>query len=222
MIYVLEDNAEIRDLQLYALNGAGFEATGFEDGAAFLAAVEKTLPELVILDIMLPDSSGLNILKKLRSSAKTARIPAILVTAKTTEADKIKGFDFGADDYISKPFSLIEFLARVRAVLRRSAPETERNILSCEGVELDMVSRTVTVEGETVELTYKEFEMLALMLKSPGRVFSRDVLLDEVWGMGFGGETRTVDMHIKTLRKKLGPCGERIKTVRNVGYKLSK
>ncbi len=222
MIYILEDNLEIRELELYTLKNSGYEAVGFTSGAKLYEAMQQNIPELVILDIMLPDASGLDVLKKLRTSNDTKDIPVILVTAKTTEADKVKGFDYGADDYISKPFSLIEFLARVRAVLRRSSTvNVQEQTVSLGNISLNPVNRIVTVDDKPCELTFKEFELLHLMIKHPDRVFTRDILMDKVWGLEYFGESRTVDMHIKTLRRKLGSSGKMIHTVRNVGYRIS-
>jgi two-component system alkaline phosphatase synthesis response regulator PhoP len=179
------------------------------------------MPELVILDIMLPESNGFDILKKLRTHNNTADIPVIMITARTSEADRVKGFDYGADDYISKPFSLIEFLARVRAVLRRSAKAGSEDSIRLGDLELDIPRHTVKVKGRECEFTYKEFELLRLLISNPDRVFTRDVIMDRVWGVEYVGESRTVDMHIKTLRRKLGVGGDMIKTIRNVGYKIS-
>ena len=222
MLYILEDNPEIRELVLYTLKNAGYSAEGFSDGAAFMAAIRKNLPELVILDIMLPDTDGLKILERLRRDERTHELPVIMLTAKTSELDKVKGFDYGADDYISKPFSLLEFLARVRGLLRRAqkAEATEENF-SFGNIELNTSQRAVRVASESVELTYKEYELLYCLLSQPERVFTRDSLMDRVWGADWLGESRTVDMHIKTLRQKLKTGGKLIKTVRNVGYKIS-
>ena len=218
--YILEDNDERRELELYTLKNAGYEAEAFTSSADFMAAVGKSLPELVILDIMLPDMSGLEVLNMLRAKGETKDIPVIMVTAKSTEHDKLKGFNYGADDYISKPFSLMEFTARVKAVLRRSIKSDDPE-LSAGNIRINMDKREVYIDNQVCELTYKEFELLRLLLKHPGHVFSRDALMDSVWGLEYIGESRTVDMHITSLRRKLGESGAMIKTVRNVGYKLS-
>jgi two-component system alkaline phosphatase synthesis response regulator PhoP len=223
MIFILEDTDEIRELELYTLRNAGYQVAGFNTGADLLAALLKSgtaTPELLILDIMLPDISGIDVLQRIRADKATANVPVIMVTAKTTESDKIKGFDYGADDYISKPFSLIEFLARVRAVLKRSQ-KAEVTEFTLGALTLNLAERTVTADGEACVLTYKEFELLRLFMSHPERVFSRDVLMDMVWGVDFVGESRTVDMHIKTLRQKIGGCASMIKTIRSVGYKIS-
>lgn len=220
MIYCVEDDAAVRELAVYALNAAGFAATGFADAASFWAAMNSAAPEMILLDIMLPDDDGMQILKKLRADALTARIPVIMATAKGTEFDKVSGLDAGADDYLAKPFGMVEMIARVRAVLRRAAPPATSAVLRHDGVELDEESRSVRANGHPVELTRKEYELLRVLLRHPGRVFDRQSLLDLVWDAGFMGETRTVDMHIASLRTKLGDCGGCIRTVRGVGYRL--
>lgn len=220
-IFIVEDDDSIRDMLLYALSSAGFDSEGFTGGEAFFAALRKTVPSLVLLDIMLPDEDGISILKKLREPGKEKQVPVIMLTAKGTELDRIKGLDLGADDYICKPFSVMEVISRVKAVLRRSEGNTEKpNEIKIGDITLN-INKRVVFAGETeTSLTYKEFELLHYMMINGGIVLSRDKLLDEVWGFDFGGESRTVDMHIKSLRQKLGDCGDMIKTVRNVGYKI--
>lgn len=220
MIFCVEDDQAIRDLMLYALNAAGFEACGFEDGSALFPALEKKRPELIMLDIMLPGEDGITILKKLRGNAATASIPVIMATAKGTEYDKVIGLDLGADDYLAKPFGMMEMVSRVKAVLRRVIANDTAAILHLGKLELNMSNHTVFSDGTRVELTLKEYEMLRLFMKHPGRVFSRDQLLDKIWEAEYAGESRTVDVHIGTLRTKLGVCGEYIETVRGVGYRM--
>ena len=217
MIYLLEDDSAIRELVVYTLCSTGLEATGFAAPSEFYDAMERALPELLILDIMLPEEDGLSILKRLRSRADTQKIPVILVTAKTSEIDKVKGLDGGADDYIAKPFGVMEMIARVKALLRRSGG-MEENMLTCGNVTLDGEKRMVYVDGKTIELTYKEFELLKLLMKNHGIVISRDVIMERVWDSSFEGESRTIDVHVRTLRQKLGDGGALIKTIRNVGY----
>ena len=218
MIYLLEDDASIRDFVIYTLNGQGMEARGFAAPSAFWQAMEERLPSLVLLDIMLPEEDGLSILKKLRGGAKTARLPIILLTAKSTEYDKVLGLDGGADDYVAKPFGMMELLSRIRALLRRAEPEED--VLTRGGLQVVPAKHTVQADGESVALTQKEFELLCLLLRNPGTVFSREQLISRVWGYEFTGETRTVDVHIRTLRQKLGSCGDCIETVRGYGYKI--
>lgn len=220
MIFCVEDDQAIRDLMIYTLNSAGFEARGFEDGNAFFSALEKKKPELIMLDIMLPGEDGITILKKLRGNTVTADIPVIMATAKGTEYDKVIGLDLGADDYLAKPFGMMEMVARVKAVLRRTVVNDQAIILRVGKLELNMGSHIVLAEGERIELTLKEYEMLRLFMKNPGRVFTRDQLLSQVWDSDYAGETRTVDVHVGTLRTKLGDCGEYIETVRGVGYRM--
>ena len=220
MIYCVEDDTSIRELVLYALKASNFEAEGFADGAAFFAALEEKRPELILLDIMLPGMDGIEILKNLRANSATRDIPVIMATAKGTEYDKVLGLDLGADDYLSKPFGMMEMVSRIRAVLRRAAPKTEEKSLRLGDLEMQPESHTVTAKGERVELTLKEYELLKLFLLHPGRVYTREQLLEKIWGTDFLGETRTVDVHIGTLRTKLGPCGEYIRTVRGVGYRM--
>ena len=220
MIYCVEDEQSIRELMLYALRASGFEAEGFEDGAALFAALENAQPRLILLDIMLPGMDGIEILKKLRSATATAHIPVIMASAKGTEYDKVMALDTGADDYLAKPFGMMEMVSRIRAVLRRTAAVKPEKPLRLGQLETDPLSHTVRVCGSRVELTLKEFEMLKLFMEHPGRVFSRDQLLEKIWSTDYVGETRTVDVHIATLRTKLGPCGDYIRTVRGVGYRM--
>ncbi len=222
MIYIVEDDAEIRELETYALKSSGFDVKSFDCGKSLDEEVKVCVPDLFILDIMLPGEDGLSILKRLRAQENTKNIPVIMLTAKSSELDKVKGLDLGADDYIAKPFGILEFVSRVRALLRRSGlmkTESEGTKISLGEVVLDTATRTVTVNGENVELTYKEYELLKLLLSQPGLVFSRQQILEKIWGVDFNMDTRTVDMHVKTLRQKLGDQGAIIQTVRNVGYK---
>ncbi len=217
MIYIVEDDRNIQEIELFALKNSGYQATGFETAKEFYKALNEKLPELILLDIMLPDEDGLSILKRLRSRADTQKIPVILVTAKTSEIDKVKGLDGGADDYIAKPFGVMEMIARVKALLRRSGG-MEESLLTCGNVTLDGEKRMVYVDGKSIELTYKEFELLKLLMKNHGIVISRDVIMERVWDSSFEGESRTIDVHVRTLRQKLGDGGALIKTIRNVGY----
>lgn len=220
MIYCVEDDESIQSLELYTLRSAGFEVRGFGDGGTFLQAVQEQRPELVILDVMLPGKSGVELLQQLRADRRTRDIPVIMATAKGTEYDKIQSLDLGADDYLVKPFGMMEMVSRVKAVLRRCGPRQSQEILAVNDLVLDPTEHTVTVAGERVVLTYKEFELLRLFLSSPGVAFTRERLLATIWDSDYTGETRTVDMHIRTLRQKLGHCGAMIETVRNVGYRL--
>ncbi len=221
MIFIVEDDEDIRDLTAYALESAGFTCRGYEDGAGFFSEITAgdIRPDLVLLDIMLPGEDGFAILKKIRANRKLEDVPVIMLTAKGNESDKVKGLNFGADDYVTKPFGVTELIARINAVLRRTSSE-EAEILSCKDLVMDTKKRTVTVSGEGKALTFMEFELLRYLLLNAEIVLSRDKLMDAVWGYDYIAESRTVDMHIKTLRKKLGPAGEYIKTVRNVGYKI--
>ena len=220
MIHVVEDDDGVRDLELYALRQAGFEAEGFGTTAAFRAALEKSAPNLVLLDVMLPGEDGVTLLQGLRRNPRTKRLPVILVTAKGAEMDKVRGLDAGADDYLSKPFGIMELLARVRALLRRSEEAKPPQVLTVGRLTLDRERHLVTAEEQNIELTHMEFELLAFLMSHTGKAVTREVLLDDVWGLGFAGDTRTVDVHIRSLRQKLGVCGEMILTVRGVGYKL--
>ena len=217
MIYIVEDDRNIQEIELFALKNSGYQAAGFETAKEFYKALSERLPELILLDIMLPDEDGMSILKRLRSRADTQKIPVIMVTAKSSELDKVKGLDGGADDYIAKPFGVMEMIARVKALLRRSGGAGE-NLLVCGRVMLDSEKRMVYVDGKPVELTYKEFELLKLLMKNHGIVISRDVIMERVWDSSFEGESRTIDVHVRTLRQKLGEGGTLIRTIRNVGY----
>ena len=219
MIYCVEDDASIRDIEVYTLRSTGFDAEGFVDGAAFFAALEKELPSLVILDVMLPGEDGVSLLKKLKASPKTKALPVIMATAKGMEYDKIVSLDLGADDYLVKPFGMMEMVARVKAVLRRVMPQKEDVVLTSDDLVMNLDEHTVNVNDHRIELTLKEYELLRLFLTRPGIVFTRDQLLSDVWGVDYDGETRTVDVHIRTLRQKLGRYGDRIGTVRGVGYR---
>lgn len=220
MIWCVDDESTIRDIEVYTLNQTGFEAKGFADGAAMLAALEEETPELIVLDIMLPGTDGVELLKTLRANAAWRDIPVIMATAKGTEMDKIQSLDIGADDYLVKPFGMMEMVSRIKAVSRRCCGAGHAETLTFGEIALNDGARTVTVSGEAVNLTFKEFEILKLFLRSPGVVLSRERLLSEVWGVDYLGESRTVDMHIKTLRQKLGRAGAQIETVINVGYRL--
>ena len=221
MIYIVEDDSSIRELEQYALQSNGYETTGCEDAASFWAALRSGRPDLVILDVMLPDEDGYQILAKLRADPACAATPVIMVTAKTSEIDVVKGLDHGADDYLCKPFGIMEFLSRVRASLRRAAPETRPNVLSFHEILLDNARHSVTVNNQPVELTYKEYSLLRLLLENTNLVVTRETILQVVWGTDISVESRTVDMHIRTLRKKLGDAGHYIGTIRKVGYKLA-
>ena len=220
MIWCVEDDASIRDIEVYALRSTGFEAEGFEDGTSFWEALRTRRPELVVLDVMLPGIDGLELLRRMRADSRLVDIPIVMATAKGAEYDRIRGLDLGADYYLVKPFGVMELVSCVKAVLRRCRPDKAAHLLRSGGLVVDLDAHTVTVDGARVALTYKEFELLRLFLSHPGMAFTRDQLFQEVWGMDFCGETRTVDMHIRTLRQKLGPYGRRIETVRNVGYRM--
>lgn len=220
MIFCVEDDDAIRGLMLYALNAAGYETRGFSDGEGLFRELQTQRPRLILLDIMLPGEDGISILKRLRGQGGAAGVPVIMATAKGTEYDRVTGLDLGADDYLCKPFGMMEMVSRVKAVLRRCEPRQERKLLSAGDLTVDLSEHTVTVGGERVALTLKEFELLRLFLSSPGVVFTREALLSDVWDTEYTGETRTVDMHIRTLRQKLGRCGAMIETVRGVGYRL--
>ena len=218
MIWCVEDDASIRDIEVYALNSTGLAAEGFADGATFWQALQKTQPELVVLDVMLPEIDGIELLRRMKADAALREIPVIMATAKGAEYDKIQGLDLGADDYLAKPFGVMELVSRVKAVLRRCRPQPAA-VLRCGGLVVDEQEHTVTADGVRVVLTYKEYQLLRLFLSHPGTAFTRDQLMEQVWGMDFYGESRTVDMHIRTLRQKLGVYGEHIETVRSVGYR---
>ena len=220
LIYCLEDDDAIRNLILYTLNAAGFESRGFAESESFWEAMGQTVPQLVLLDIMLPGEDGIQVLEKLRAKPATAGIPVIMATAKGTEFDKVTGLDRGADDYLAKPFGMMEMVSRIKAVLRRTAPKEESDILRAGTLTLNPQEHTVAVNGERVMLTLKEYELLYKLMAHPGRAFDRDTLLREIWDAEYAGETRTVDVHIRSLRAKLGPAADCIETVRGVGYRL--
>lgn len=221
MIFCVEDDAGIRDLMIYTLNASGFRAVGFENAKEFYTALADTVPELIMLDIMLPGEDGISILKRLKADARTADIPVIMATAKGNEYDKVIGLDLGADDYLAKPFGMMEMASRVRAVLRRSGRAAEKpQLIRVGGLEMNLGEHIVTADGIRIQLTLKEFELLRTFMTNPSRAFTREQLLSSVWCEDFLGETRTVDVHVGTLRQKLGSCGKYIRTVRGVGYRL--
>lgn len=220
-IYLVEDDESIRELVLYALKNGGYEASGFSGGGEFWRALEQKAPDLVLLDIMLPGDDGFRLLGRLRENSRYAALPVIMLTAKASEYDKVRALDNGADDYITKPFGVMELLSRIRAVLRRAAPQAPDVALRAGDIVLDEARRTVEADGAPVTLTYKEFELLAYLMRNTGLVLSREKIMERVWGFDYEGESRTVDMHIKTLRQKLGACGGLTETVRGVGYKLN-
>ena len=220
MIFCVEDDTNIRELVIYTLGTTGMEACGFEDGAAFWKAMDKDTPELILLDIMLPGEDGISILKKLKASSKTKEIPVIMMTAKGAEYDVVKGLDAGADDYVAKPFGMMELVSRIKAVLRRTKADGKKDVYQVGGIRLDLKKHEVLVDDSTVTLTLKEFELLKRLLQNPDIVLTRNRLLEEVWGYEFEGETRTLDVHVRSLRQKLGNAGEMIQTVRGVGYRL--
>ena len=220
LIYLVEDDNSIRELVAYTLHSAGFRAEGFEKPSAFWHACETQLPDLVLLDLMLPEEDGISILKKLRQAPQTKKMPIILLTAKSSEYDKVMGLDSGADDYVAKPFSMMELLARVKALLRRAEKDKTEVVYQLGDLTVNKTRHEVKASGTEVTLTLKEFDLLCLLMENRGRVLTRDQLLNSIWGYGFDGENRTVDVHIRTLRQKLGSCGEYIETVRGVGYKV--
>lgn len=223
MIFCVEDDSNIRELVVYTLETTGFQARGFEEGKSFLEALALETPDLILMDIMLPGEDGISLLKRLKNSSKTRDIPVIMVTAKGAEYDKVKGLDLGADDYVTKPFGMMELVSRIRAVLRRSgaAKKKAEDIIVSGSLEINTKKHEVKADGEVVGLTLKEYELLKRLMENPNIVMTRDSLLEEIWGYDFDGETRTVDVHIRTLRQKLGKCGERVETVRGVGYRIS-
>lgn len=225
MIFCVEDDANIRKLVVYTLESTGFDAKGFEDGKSFFEEISKgkELPELVLLDIMLPGMDGMEILKRLKQDSKTKDIPVIMATAKGAEYDKVQGLDAGADDYVTKPFGMLELVSRVKAVLRRSQKNSDlsKHVIEVKGISIDLKKHEVKAGGEVITLTLKEYELLKRLLQNPNIVLTRDNLLGEIWGYDFDGETRTVDVHVRTLRQKLGEYGDRIETVRGVGYRVS-
>ena len=220
LIYVVEYDKNIQEIETFALSGSGYQTVGFDNAVQFFEALNQEVPDLIILDVMLPDKDGISVVKKLREMEETAMIPILMVTAKTSEIDKVKGLDSGADDYMTKPFGVMELISRVKALLRRSnvIEKAKDKILTLGGVKLDTEKHQVTVNGEVCELTYKEYQLLKLLMRNAGMVTTRQVILDRVWGTDFEGESRTLDMHIKTLRQKLQDEGSMIRTVRNVGY----
>ena len=220
MIWCVEDDSSIRDIEVYALTSTGFDARGFEDGDSFWNALQSGKPELVVLDVMLPGRDGVTLLKMMKASEELREIPVIMATARGTEYDKIQSLDLGADDYLVKPFGIMEMVSRVKAVLRRCKRSAPSSLLKLDGLVLNPGEHTVTIDGERIALTYKEYELLHLFLSQPGIAFTREQLLSNVWNTEYLGETRTVDMHIRTLRQKLGAYGHIIETVRNVGYRL--
>lgn len=222
MIWCVEDDASIRDIEVYALNSAGFEARGFEDGSSFYAAItgEKEKPQLIVLDVMLPGIDGIELLRRIRANAALKQIPIVMATAKGSEYDRIQGLDLGADYYLTKPFGVMELISCVKAVLRRCGAEDEKSTINACGISMNTLEHTVSADGERITLTYKEYELLKLFLSHMGTAFTREQLMELIWGTDYMGETRTIDMHIRTLRQKLGKCGESIKTVRNVGYRM--
>ena len=220
MIWCVEDDASIRDIEVYALQSTGFQARGFEDGTSFWNALQgAALPELVVLDVMLPGIDGIELLRRMRADSRLAELPVVMATARGAEYDKIQGLDLGADYYLTKPFGVMELVSCVKAVLRRVHPKAVEHLLKADGLLVNLDEHTVSADGARVELTYKEFELLKLFLSHPGVAWTREKLMEQVWGTDYCGETRTVDMHIRTLRQKLGIYGERIETVRNVGYR---
>lgn len=221
-IYVVEDDKNIREIETFALTNSGYQVEGFECAKDFYHSLQSQIPDLILLDVMLPDEDGLEVVKKLRARSETKKIPILMVTAKSSELDKVKGLDLGADDYMTKPFGIMELISRVKALLRRSIPQEQKEkTLTLGNVVLDREKRVVFVNGELCELTYKEYELLKLLMTNAEIVTTRDVILDRVWGTDFEGKSRTLDMHIKTLRQKLKDAGSMIKTVRNVGYIMS-
>lgn len=222
LIYIVEDDKNILEIESFALKNSGYDIRGFATAKEFYKALNDFLPDLILLDIMLPDEDGLSILKKLRSDVKTKSLPIILVTAKTTEIDKVKGLDSGADDYMTKPFGVMELISRVKALLRRVlAGASDASVYEFMEIVMDVDKRLITVSGETCDLTYKEYELLKLFMANPGIVIKRERILEKIWGTDFEGESRTIDMHIKNLRQKLKTAGKYIKTIRNVGYVLN-
>lgn len=219
-VWCVEDEKGIRDIEVYTLKSTGFDSEGFSDGKSFYEKLKNDNPDLVILDIMLPDTDGVEILKRLRASDDTKDIPVIMATAKGMEYDKIQSLDLGADDYLVKPFGMLEMVSRIKAILRRCKPKQEESIIRIKGIEINLNERTVHIDGKRITLTYKEFELLKLFMSNPGIVYSREHLFYEIWGQDYFGESRTVDMHIRTLRKKIEPYDTVIETVRNVGYRL--
>lgn len=220
LVYIVEDDLNIQEIESFALRNSGYEVISFNCAKKFYEECENKTPSLVILDVMLPDEDGLQIIQKFRKNLEWKAVPVLMVTAKTSEMDKVKGLDFGADDYLAKPFGVMELIARVNALMRRAYREVEEDSITVGGLTLDEKTHRVESNHKFVELTFKEYELLKLLIKNKGMVMTRDIIMDKVWGMDYAGESRTVDMHIKTLRHKLGDEGKQIKTVRNVGYRL--
>ena len=220
MIWCVEDDASIRDIEVYALRSSGFEARGFEDGAEFWEAAQVELPELVVLDVMLPGIDGIELLRRMKASPRLSGVPVVMATARGAEYDRIQGLDLGADYYLVKPFGVMEMVSCVKAVLRRCAPQKSEHLLTAGGLSVKLDEHTVLADGERITLTLKEYELLRLFLSHPGIAFTREQLMEEIWSTDYCGETRTVDMHIRTLRQKLGSYGSLIETVRGVGYRL--
>lgn len=220
VIYIVEDDKNISEIESYALKNSGYQVDSFENAKAFCCRCQERKPDLVLLDVMLPDSDGIEVLKKIRRNPDLKRVPVIMVTAKSSEIDKVKGLDNGADDYITKPFGIMELISRVKALLRRMNQDEEEKQLEFQNIVLDCEKRQVMLDGQLCELTYKEFELLKLFMQNVGIVKTRENIMEKVWGIDFEGESRTLDMHIKTLRQKLGDAGKHIKTVRNVGYRI--
>ncbi len=222
-IYIVEDDVNILEIETFALRNSGMSVTGFDDAASFFLAIQEQLPDLILLDIMLPDRDGIEVLQALRKDVRTAEIPVIMVTAKQAEVDIVRGLETGADDYITKPFGIMELISRVRALLRRSGIQRESlsDTLSLDTISMNPQKRECLVNGSRIALTFKEFELLEFLMRNAGIVMKRDILLERIWGIDFDGETRTLDAHIRTLRQKLGEAGSHITTVRNVGYLLS-
>lgn len=219
-IFIVEDDKNIREIEAFSLKNSGYEIEEFPNAAEFYKRLKEEIPKLIVLDLMLPDDDGLNIVAKLRKDARWKKIPIILVTAKTTEMDKVRGFEIGADDYLTKPFGVMELISRVKALLRRTMDIEDERTLEFFNIVMDTEKHLVKVDGEQVELTYKEFQLLKLFLRNVGIVMNRDTIMVKIWGTEYEGESRTLDMHIKTLRQKMGSSGNRIKTIRNVGYVL--
>lgn len=220
LIYILEDDKNIQEIERYAIKGNGYDVCAFDDAQAFDRGMQERKPDLLLLDVMLPGEDGLSVLKRIRSNKDTKELPVILVTAKDSEIDTVRGLDLGADDYLTKPFGVMELVSRIKAILRRTRPSSDDVVLKYKNIYLDQDRRICLVDGKNVELTYKEYELLRLFLSNLGIVLTREVIMETVWGTDYAGESRTIDMHIKTLRKKLGEAGSLVITVRNVGYKL--
>ena len=220
LVYIVEDDINIREIESFSLKNSGYEVKGFDCADLFWQAISEKKPDIILLDIMLPDEDGLSIVSKVRQNSETQEIPVIMVTAKSTELDRVKGLDIGADDYLVKPFGVMELISRVKALLRRTMSSKDSRIYSLGDISMNDEKRSVTVAGQEAELTFKEYELLKYFMESVGIVLTREDIMIRVWGTDFEGESRTLDMHIKTLRKKLGESGKRIKTIRNVGYRM--